>query len=825
MRVEPISFHWSTTTVAGLGALLAGLIAILAGALDALAVAALVALAALGVLAGLRHFIGAHAASRPKLLGPEAALATFAGSMADGLALTGPDDALIYANSAFWSLLGQAPRRAACQLDIAALLPGYREAVYRLARAVDEGRGWDEVIELPGRGGNAEQGRWLRISVASSLEAGGRRLIAWRVSDITLDQSHRLNDERPAARNPDELDALPAGLLRTDGEGRVTELNTTLTDWLGLQGEKCTHQALGLADLLSPDSHAAVTHALATSDPAGVITQDVEILRRDGARFPARLLARRGQDAPTLAPGLLLSQAPSDRPDDAGLAAEARFTRLFHAAPIAIATVDSEGTIGSGNLAFARMFFHGATGAAVAGRNVLERITGDSKVAVRQALANTNRQAPQPKPIDISLGVDGRQTGQLYLSTITGGGGEREAVILYAIDTTGQKELEAQFAQSQKMQAIGQLAGGIAHDINNVLTVIIGNADLLLANSTGDPAFHDLSEIKANANRAANLVRQLLAFSRRQTLRPEILSLNEVISEMTIFLKRSLGEKVRLERDYGRDLWLVKADQTELGRVLVNLAVNATDAMPEGGTLTLRTANVPREEIIKLNERGLEPGDYVLCSVSDTGHGMAPEVLAKIFEPFFTTKEVGKGTGLGLSTVYGIVKQTGGFVYCDSAPGKGTTFRLYLPRHAAPVEAADHAARSERKERARDLTGTGTVLLVEDEDSVRRFAARALRRQGYDVLEAGNGVEALEVVGKHSGPLDIVVSDIVMPEMDGPTLLKELRRSSPDLLFVFMSGYADDALATLKSDEEFMFLAKPFQLTELVATVKEALSR
>jgi two-component system cell cycle sensor histidine kinase/response regulator CckA len=268
-------------------------------------------------------------------------------------------------------------------------------------------------------------------------------------------------------------------------------------------------------------------------------------------------------------------------------------------------------------------------------------------------------------------------------------------------------------------------------------------------------------------------------------------------------------------------LWLVKADQTELGRVFVNLAVNAVDAMPAGGTLTIRTCNMARVSVEKLGLSGLVPADYVMCQVADTGQGMTHEILEKIFEPFFTTKEVGKGTGLGLSTVYGIVKQTGGYIYCDSTPGVGSSFRIFLPKHIAGSVRNDVQIKVERKEKPRDLTGSGTVLLVEDEESVRRFAARALRRQGYVVLEAGNGIEALEIKASHRGAIDVVVSDIVMPEMDGPTLLKELRKESPQLKIIFMSGYADDALSSLDNNEEFAFLAKPFQLSDLVSAVKE----
>ena len=378
------------------------------------------------------------------------------------------------------------------------------------------------------------------------------------------------------------------------------------------------------------------------------------------------------------------------------------------------------------------------------------------------------------------------------------------------------------------MQAVGQLAGGVAHDFNNVLTAIIGYSDLLLSSHRPtDPAFQDIMNIKNSAHRAAALVRQLLAFSRRQTLRPEVLSLTDAISEFTVMLRRLLGEKVGLTFEHGSDLWLVKVDQVQLEQVIINLAVNARDAMPGGGQLTIATRNVEPGEAAGFGYTGMPAAEYVMIEVADTGEGMSPEVLEKVFEPFFSTKEVGKGTGLGLSTVYGIIKQTGGFIYPESAPGKGTTFRIFLPRHV-PSEA--EKLEREKKPEARpagppaDTTGVGTVLLVEDEDAVRAFAVRALASRGYTVLEASSGADALEVMDRHDGKIDLVVSDVVMPEMDGPTLLKEIRKRGVKVRIIFMSGYAEDAFKkNLEKDETFQFLQKPFTLKDLAAIVKKVI--
>ena len=389
---------------------------------------------------------------------------------------------------------------------------------------------------------------------------------------------------------------------------------------------------------------------------------------------------------------------------------------------------------------------------------------------------------------------------------------------------------------------VGKLAGGIAHDFNNVLSAIMMATDFLLnAHKPTDPSFQDIMQIKQNANRAASLVRQLLAFSRRQTLRPQVLDLGEALSDLTILLRRLIGENVTLDVVHGRDLWPVKVDISQFEQVIVNLAVNARDAMPDGGKLSVRTANVRSQDCGRFAYKGMPAADYVLVEVTDSGTGIAPDVIDKIFEPFFSTKEVGKGTGLGLSTVYGIVKQTGGFIYVDSEPGKGTTFRIFLPRHVPTAEelaseqvaqsgvpaaqgtvaGADQTARSATT----DLTGQGTILLVEDEEGLRTLNARGLASRGYTVLEAGNGVEAIEVLESHNGEIDLVVSDVVMPEMDGPALLKELRRRKPDIKIIFVSGYAEDAFEkNLPEPKRFDFLPKPFTLKQLVAAVKETMA-
>jgi two-component system, cell cycle sensor histidine kinase and response regulator CckA len=362
----------------------------------------------------------------------------------------------------------------------------------------------------------------------------------------------------------------------------------------------------------------------------------------------------------------------------------------------------------------------------------------------------------------------------------------------------------------------------VAHDFNNLLTVIIGNCEfLLMRHPAGDPSFKEINEVHQNALRAATLVGQLLAFSRKQTMQPKVLALPDMLSELTQMLRRLLREGIALKLDNGPDLWPVHADEAQLSNAIINLVVNARDAMPDGGQVTITTGNETKAHAVSLGTAIMPPGEYVRIEVTDTGTGISKEHMSKIFDPFFTTKPVGQGTGLGLATVYGIVKQSGGFITVKSEVGAGTNFKIYLPRHkgGAGVAAADSALQAPR-----DVTGQDSILLVEDEEAVRSFAARALRMRGYRVLEASGGEEALEMV-KAGQEIDLLITDVVMPNMDGPTLVKHVKELKPDLAVIFMSGYAEEAFR--RHDEnasDLHFLPKPFGLKQLAAKVKEVLS-
>jgi len=751
---------------------------------------------------------------------------------------------VFYANRAYRELLG---------LDAEAPVPApdrafggnpyLAEPIFRLARAAQQGRTLKEEFRLPPPGEvedeTSVEPRWFRISVQPMpLESGSRRkrqLTVWQVDEITQDRMREESSFAKVQAAIDYLDHAPAGFFTADVSGRIEYLNATLAQWLKLDLTETAAKRPQLSDIMSKDSAALLastgrgdgqTMGRSTAQgtaQGGVRRFDIDLLRTDGTMMPVQALHRLPRGNP-LAHVLILSRGPGE-PQEAGTA-ELPFTRIFQSSPFAIATLDGDGAVSGTNAAFSRLC--GTEAHAEPGHTRLGNLDDEgSREAVRQALDAAIAGQGMIDAIDVTFAGPERRSGRLYLKSIAGKDDKSEAAIAYALDTTEQRELEAQFAQSQKMQAVGQLAGGIAHDFNNMLTAIIGFSDFLLLNHRPtDPAFQDIMNIKQNANRAAGLVRQLLAFSRQQTLRPQVLQLGDVLSDISILLDRLLGENVELSLDSAGDLWPVKADLHQFEQVIINLAVNARDAMPDGGKLAIRTKNVAEAKSRELGGSHMRPGDYVMIEVQDMGTGMTEEVKQKIFEPFFSTKEIGRGTGLGLSTVYGIIKQTGGYVYVDSEVGKGTAMRVFLPRYVEGATQVDQEpAKLDRKpEKPKDLTGRGTLLLVEDEDAVRSFAARALGTRGYEVLEASTGAEALEVFDEHDGKVDLVVSDVVMPEMDGPTLLKELRQKDPDIKIIFMSGYAEDAFKrNLDENEEFGFLQKPFDLKTLAATVKSAL--
>ncbi len=495
----------------------------------------------------------------------------------------------------------------------------------------------------------------------------------------------------------------------------------------------------------------------------------------------------------------------------------ARDCEMFDDLPVPMIDVDTKGAIVRANLAVEKLLSRPLK----PGTALSEIFEGLGR-SIRDRMSDTLKGHSIGKPEMARCYRDGEEVFvQISMSRMERGG--KISVLVILSDATELKTLENQFVQSQKMQAVGQLAGGVAHDFNNILTAITGHADLLLQRHDSKHVdYEDLVQIKQNSNRAAALVRQLLAFSRKQTLLPKSLKLDDTLSELSHLLNRLLGEKVELKTEHGVDLKPVRVDERQFEQVVMNLVVNARDAMPEGGTVLIRTRNLHLNEELNRDRATVHPGDYVVIEVHDTGNGIPPDKRAMIFEPFYTTKKVGEGTGLGLSTVYGIIKQTGGFVFVDSEIGKGTCFSIYLPVNE---DAEEEQIPVSAKPTNGDLTGQGRILLVEDEAPVRSFAARALTLRGYTVTEAETGEQALSILEETHDTFDLFVSDVIMPGCNGPTWVRQALKTVPDTKVIFVSGYAEDAFADEQPDiKGAVFLPKPFSLTDLTQKVKEQLS-
>jgi two-component system cell cycle sensor histidine kinase/response regulator CckA len=756
-----------------------------------------------------------------------------------GIVVTDQSGRVFYANTTYLDLIGATDASDVRPIERVFIGdPDVSESIYRLLKAAREGRRLQEEVRVSG----GEAGRWLQLRVrplgASKSEA---RLTVWSIADITRERERQENVFQELQHAIDYLDHAPAGFFSVDAAGDIIYLNATLANWLDHDLAQVGAGSLKLTDIVAGEGAALLTTLNAAPGDVKTEVLDLDLKTRGGKPVPVRLfhkVAFGADGRPGPSRTLVLNRARDDGTDPQR-AAEVRFMRFFQNTPMAIATVDKTGRIARSNARFASAFEDLLKGE----RSIYAVVAERDRAALEAAIAKAAAGQGDIAPVEAALIGPGERWANFFVSAVEEEERDGEAAIVYALETTAQRTLETRIYQQQKMESVGQLAGGIAHDFNNVLSAIMMATDFLLnAHKPTDPSFKDIMQIKQNANRAAALVRQLLAFSRKQTLRPQVLDLRETLNDLGMLLKRLIGEKVTLQVVDGRDLWPVKVDLSQFEQVIVNLAVNARDAMPSGGKLTVHTANVPAEETAKFGYKGVPAADYVLVEVTDTGTGIPPGIIDKIFEPFFSTKEVGKGTGLGLSTAYGIVKQTGGFIYAESTPDN-TVFRIFLPRYvpgaeetleqipiteAPEIAGAMSAADSMARAAADDLTGQGTILLVEDEEGLRALNARGLASRGYTVLEAGNGMEAIDIF-ERQGDVDLVVSDVVMPEMDGPTLLKELRQRDPKVKIIFVSGYAEEAFAkNLPSNEhgraQYAFLAKPFTLKQLVAEVKKTMA-
>ena len=757
----------------------------------------------------------------------------------NGRAITSADGRVLWCNATFVEIMADEKGEAFAGLttradaaaattaededeDSAALLECLKETA--LAGGASDG----EFRMTVGDGSS----KWLKMHARPLVGEPGHTL--WSVEDVTVrrEMGQVIAEER--ARLVDFLDNAEIGFYAVDGDGVFEFSNQAFGEWVGVPAERLVRDKRRLAEIIGgkgidPDRPFS-PFAKGLDGDHGEAT----FHREDGSEFQADVIQTVGGDSGvdsgggTLKARAIVRDLSAEKEFEQILAAsEDRFRKLFEEAPAGIAILDSHGLVIDANRAFRRI---APASKDLSGRSVIELVAPDDRADLEARLAEAVGGRVTNEVLEVRLADSADGAAALYLTPLEDAQGA-PLVILHVFDTTQYRRLEEQFTQSQKLQAVGQLAGGIAHDFNNLLTVMIGFCDLILQrHRPGEQTFADIMQIKQNANRAANLVRQLLAFSRQQTLQPKVINITDVLGELSNLLRRLIGVNITLNMVHGRDLGLVKVDQVQLEQVIINLAVNARDAMKdEGGTLNLTTANAETAAPVRYGTDIMPPGRYVSISVKDTGTGIAKGDLERIFEPFFSTKEVGAGTGLGLSTVYGIVRQTGGFVRVDSVEGAGTEFTIFLPLHEQTEEEKEEAAAAKSiaaaPAPAQDLSGIGTVLLVEDEDPVRLFGARALRNKGYEVLEAKDGEAALEVINQTAGPIDLIVSDVVMPQLDGPGLIREVRRTHPHMKVIFISGYAeDDFREALERESDIHFLSKPFSLDQLAGKVKDVLA-
>jgi two-component system cell cycle sensor histidine kinase/response regulator CckA len=718
---------------------------------------------------------------------------SLADSSADAVAITDRAGRLICANDRYESLFGGFPTPPGLPVE-----PTGVEHLSQAGRAA-----W--------RDGNATITRLIarNTALAVTVERAGEGddLLVWRFrSAEALDMAATV-EAIIAGPTGDRLAAAGIMTALIGPDGRVRQANRVLRA-RAMGHEESAITGRDFAHFLITDTHGQVHFEREGLTGLPLRVLQIPFLDGDDAPLLIALLDEEGSIAPAI-----------------GASASAHVRSLVSLMPFGIALVDRDGRFIQMNDAFARAAQVDPAAPPLYPGDLLVR---EDKGVVADAIRRFASGATHSTDLAVRLKDHPDEPVAL---TIAGARGLGEASVLLSLKDNGEEtRLKREVAQATKMQAVGQLAGGVAHDFNNILTAIIGHCDLMLMRHTpGDSDYDDIQQIRANSNRAASLTRQLLAFSRQQTLRPQVLQLPDVISEVSNLLKRLLGEAVTLTVKHGRNLGPVRADPGQLEQVVVNLAVNARDAMiahsPRGGgTLSIQTRAVSAAQVRHMGSDILPIADYIALDVADTGSGISADVLPKIFEPFFTTKEVGKGTGLGLSTVYGIVKQSGGYIFAENnRNGPGATFTMYLPVHTASVAPEPTRTLLAVKEKPADLWGSGTILLVEDEEMVRAIAERALTRQGYTVLTAEHGEAALDVLATSDRP-DLLISDVMMPVMDGPTMVRQVRARYADLPILFMSGYAEETVRKSIDLDNVQFLAKPFSVQQLAEAARDALA-
>jgi len=641
--------------------------------------------------------------------------------------------------------------------------------------------------------------------------------VAAAIERTRAEQALRGSEARLKAVLHSALDAHVA----MDDAGRVTSWNQQAESMFGWAEREVLGQRL--ADIIVPhahrEAHAAGLRRFLTTGEGPILNQRIELtaLRRDGAEFPVELAVTPVRVGTSWLFSAFVRDITARRAADEALReSERKFGSAFqaHPSPMAIATLADARWVDV-NESLLRLF--GMNRAETVGRSGQELGIWQRDEQRVQMLAQL-RAGGVFRDVEVEWRTRAGEMRSGLLSAEVIAFADEPHFLLHFQDVTERKQLEGQLRQAQKMEAIGRLAGGVAHDFNNVLTAIFGYVDLLREEiPAGSPAQQDLAEVRKASERAASLTKQLLAFSRQQVLEPVVLDPNALVEDFEKMLHRLIGEDVELRLSLG-DARNVRADPGQLQQVLMNLVVNARDAMPTGGKLVIETANAELSEQYAELHQPVVPGAYVMLAVSDTGSGMTPEIRGRIFEPFFTTKEKGKGTGLGLSTVYGIVKQSGGYVWVYSEVGRGTTFKIYLPRVDAPAEELQPS-------RAPDsVAGTETILLAEDDPMLRPLAKGLLEKLGYTVIDAENAAIALEAARRHAGPIQLLVADVVMPGASGRELARQLEKTRPATKVLYVSGYTDDAIVHHGMLEPGLhFLQKPFTPAALARKVREVL--
>ena len=632
----------------------------------------------------------------------------------------------------------------------------------------------------------------------------------------------------------DLVENAPVGFFSAGPDGRVLYMNATLREWIGAEKKG----ALKIKDFVDGDPARVLGKGRRAS--GAPVRAEIILKAREGINTPAVIVSSWPEEGDTPASrSLVFAQTRTGAPVGVAQAVAApaagevagTLDAMFANAPFGVARLDGKdpamAVIDDANPALLEM----TNGAASPG-NRFDSLFDLSDPEARKRFEAGDADAADPIELILQSGLQRYDTPQKRLNATHGlyahiyfAPDRAGRVAAYLIDATGQKKLERELLHSQKMEAIGALTANIAHDFNNMLTAIRLNTDnLLTAHPVGDPSYGNLTEINQAVVGGSGLVRQLLAFARQQTIQPVVLDLSAIMSDFSVTLRHMLETTIDIDMAHGRDLPLIKVDKGQFQQAIINLANNARDAMkPRGGKLTIRTQRVSHEALADSKVRDVVEGDYALIEVSDTGDGMDEETLSRIFEPFYTTKEQGKGTGLGLSTVFGIVSQSGGHVLVDSVPEEGTTFRIYLPEHIPTAEETKQVEKAKKpvERKPADLSGQGRLLLVEDDDAVRKVTAMTLKKRGYEVTQACHGEEALEILKDNPGAFDLMISDVVMPLMDGPTLYREGREYLRDTRVMFMSGYAEEQFTeTLEQETSVSFLPKPFTIDQLAERVK-----